>query len=274
METRLIERTKKIHQLIDIVDLIDLYDSEEISNEEAFEYFKYFADDGNSTAQNYIGKMYLDGVFIQQDIELALFYFKLSADQNYPDSVYNLAEIYKNHYRDYNKFFKYARKAVDLLNDDAYIELAPAYYYGVGTRQYEDAYIELASAYYYGVGTRQDYDLAYNNYILAIKEGNLKGYVYIGMMYYNGNGFKQDYKIAYNIFNIYNDHYISQYYLGEMYMNGYYMPRDIAKAFVYYKLAADRGVKRAIYYVAIMYYNGYGIDKNIDMYKQYISLIS
>lgn len=61
---------------------------------------------------------------------------------------------------------------------------------------------------------------------------------------------------------------VSQYWLGTVYHQGEYLPKDIDIALKYLNLAIQGGNAGAMYYLALMYKNGDGIQENQDEWKR------
>jgi TPR repeat protein len=63
---------------------------------EAADCFTYSAEKGNDRAQDYLGRMYHDGVGLPQNSKKALFWLKKAASQDNPNSCYTLGEIHRS----------------------------------------------------------------------------------------------------------------------------------------------------------------------------------
>ncbi len=57
-----------------------------------------------------------------------------------------------------------------------------------------------------------------------------------------------------------------------MFYNGFYVSKDLFKAFKLFKSAATQNVPDAQYYIGLCYDNGYGIAKNVNYANYWLTL--
>ncbi len=150
---------------------------EEKKYDEALSEFAYLAEEGNSTAIYYLGKMYADGLGVPADQEKALEYFKLA------DSVYNADASLQ-----LAKFFladpdqeKYKDLGIQYLKKAAYAGNA-------------EALFELGNLYTDGVLVEKEYVYAFGYYLMAALKGDKKAQHKLSICYFLGRGIPQDYE--------------------------------------------------------------------------------
>ena len=106
------------------------------SYKEAFITCKPLADYGQKDARFNLGLMYKKGQGVEQDLEKAIYWFELAANQNVYDAAFELGYLY---YYDRGKFFSYLKakdwflKAAKNGNALAQYRLGVMFYYGYGT---------------------------------------------------------------------------------------------------------------------------------------------
>ena len=141
--------------------------------------------------------------------------------------------------------------------------------------EYVPAYIMLADAVLDGIGCKQDAAEAIRWYEKAVENGEPFGNELLGEMYYLGKGVPVDYKKAFAYFT--KDHskksFCTRYHLGEMYRQGLYVEKDLAKACEYYADVAfdeleerhrDDYYWRACYRLGVALHHGDGVDKDLE----------
>lgn len=103
--------------------LFQIYRNQEVpSIEKMIFYLKQSADRGNEIAQFQLGKMYLEGKYIQKNIESALKYLKYSAEQNNQFAQYVLGKLFlfgKEVEKDEELAIQYLEKAASQGNEYA-----------------------------------------------------------------------------------------------------------------------------------------------------------
>ena len=60
------------------------------------------------------------------------------------------------------------------------------------------------------------------------------------------------------------------YQMGERYMDGYGVAKDVNRAISYLKQASDSGLVKAQQYLGLIYYNGLGVEKNVNQAIPYL----
>ena len=151
--------------------------NKEISGEEekGFNLIQQAAESGYSFAQNYMGRAYRFGWYVNANPVRATNWFTKAAEQNMPDAMCNLGDMYS--YEDgltidYEKAFYWYEKAAET--------------------KHSRALTELGDMYYAGKGVRQDYQKAMEYYQKACDEGYPYAFYSLGFMYWKGQGMLPD----------------------------------------------------------------------------------
>ncbi|KAK8850242.1 hypothetical protein M9Y10_018367 [Tritrichomonas musculus] len=207
----------------------------------------------NPKAQYNIGLIHLIGV----DIDRAIYYLSLAADQNYVKAQHKLGKIY---YKG-----KYITEDIDTA----------IYYLTLAAQQnYLKSIFELATIYYDGMNPPRDIEKAIYYFKLGAEQNNVASQFALGEIYYHGKHCAIDIEKAIYYFSLAsnNNHDISQFNLGYIYYEGEYVQRDIKKSIHYYSLAADHNNVEAQYNLGLLYFNGNFVEKNINKAIHYFSL--
>lgn len=102
--------------------------------EQAVEWMKIAADDnGNQNAQYRLGKIYLQGKYVTQDVKKAEAYFKMAAEQENEYAAYQLGKLYLSEEflpKDVEKGIRWMETAAEKGNQYAQYTLGKLYLYG------------------------------------------------------------------------------------------------------------------------------------------------
>lgn len=124
----------------------------------AFPLFMKLAEQGNATAQNYVGIMYETGNGVEQNYNEAVKWYRKSAEQGDTDGQCNLGVMYENGRgvsQDYNEAVKWYRESAEQGNAQGQYCLGDMYEYGKGVD------VNMAQAKeWYRKAARQDYESA------------------------------------------------------------------------------------------------------------------
>lgn len=109
-----------------------------------------------------------------------------------------------------------------------------------------------------------DYSEAFEWYRKAAEHGNASAQYSLGEIYLNGFGVERNVAEAKKLFQSAAGlgNADAQYTLGLMNQTGYGLPQNFEEAFKWYSLAAAQGHVTAQYNLANMYYNGFGLKKD------------
>lgn len=107
--------------------------------EQAVEWMKIAADDnGNQNAQYRLGKIYLQGKYVTQDVKKAEAYFKMAAEQENGYAAYQLGKLYLSEEflpKDVEKGIRWMETAAEKGNQYAQYTLGKLYFYGYDVPQ-------------------------------------------------------------------------------------------------------------------------------------------
>jgi TPR repeat protein/transglutaminase-like putative cysteine protease len=224
--------------------------------------WKPVADQGNSSAQVYLGDMYRDGRGVAQDYDEASRWYRKAAEQGDALGQSNLAYLFKRGLglpQDYKQAFEWYSKAATQGNSYAQYNLGMLYAEGRGTPQdygqaiawytksadqeYLGAQTKLGLMYDIGQGIARNYETAAQWYRKAAEKGDAWAQLDLGLLYAHGRGLPLDYKLAAEWFRKSADqgNASAQYNLGWMYENGLYFPKDDREAIEWYTKSAALG---------------------------------
>lgn len=179
---------------------------------EAASCFADSAEMGESRAQDYLGRMYIDGLGVQQNTQKGLFWLQKAASQNNSDACYTLGKIYQSGtlvHKDNSKAIAYFKKGGELYSAASaasLLELGHHYSNGLGVKKdlamafdyyinaalrYEnddgEAYFCVANAYDLGLGVEQDAEQAFFAYEKAAGLGHARAQFNIAEKYRDGS---------------------------------------------------------------------------------------
>ncbi len=189
-------------------------------------------------AQHHLGKMYLRGKGVGRDIEKAIKWLTLAAENGHKYAQYDLGEMYCD--------------GDGVAQDD---EQAVKWLTLAAEQGYPKAQYNLGWMYCYRDGVAQDYKQAVKWYTLAAEQGRIGAHYELAFIFYYGKkGVPQDYEEAYKWFdrivkNIGENEESAEalYYLGCMHANGEHVVQDYREATELLILAADLGSNEAFY---------------------------
>jgi len=229
------------------------------NEKEALPYLKKAAYGGHMKAQFYLSHYYEEGKYIAKNINNAVYWCKTSAEQNYDLAQNKLGCYYEDGiYIDKNSIeaVKMFKKSADQNNSVAQTNLGLAYEYGRGTE------INITEAIkWYKKGSKQD---------------NCRAHCSLGNCYKYNKGIEKhesNMKIAYTLYH----KAIEQgcmceetvYEYATCYENGEGIEKDLVKAFILYKKAADLEYPKACYKLADFYWCGSGTQVNMEESKKW-----
>ncbi len=130
-----------------------------------------------------LGIMFLKGLGVEVDNEVAMDYFLKASDNGYPKGSYYVGQMYENGIgvsRDYEKAMEYYMLACD--------------------KEFAPAYNQVGYMYFYGRGVEIDYASAVYYQKLAALQGFSQAQVNLGYMYENGFGVERDLNMAFDYY--------------------------------------------------------------------------
>jgi TPR repeat protein len=207
--------------------------------QQAVQWFRKAADQGHAWAQNWLGWMYDQGQVVQQDYQQAMQWYRKAADQGYASAQYSLGWMYTNGHgvqQDYQQAAQWHRKAAD--QGDA------------------DAQYHLGHMYSEGQGVTQDYEQAVQWYRKAADQGSSRvqsgAQVSLGWYYMNGFGNLPIDSINYKEAVYWNECAANNgdpegfNNLGWLYENGFGVMQDFSKAAELYQNAITKGIELGV----------------------------
>jgi len=221
----------------------------------AMERYKLASVEGNSTAKNNIGWLYLNGLGVERNLKAAAEWFEKAAQYDNTTAMINLGNICEGYGSsdegnpDYKGAVKWYTQAAQLGDPKAKLN--------------------LGNMYHYGHGVRKNYRKAAETYKELAMSGDVEAYFYIGLYFQNGFHFKQNYDAAkyfYEMGAAGNDS-LSMMNLGVMYGKGLGAEVDHEKALYWYKQAGDRGDTLAYVNIGWFFEKGLAVEQD---YKQAI----
>ena len=251
------------------------------------------AEQGNATAQLYLGNLYFSGEDVEENYEEAFEWFKKAAEQGDADAQYSLAICYAHGLGtegNGEKAFEWYKKAAEQGHADAQYSLADAYDWGSGTEEdkekafewykksaeqgHASAQCHLADAYAHGWGTEEDKEKAIEWYKKSAEQGHAVAQANLAYAYQNGEGTEEDKEKAFEWYkkSAEQGHAVAQNQLGLCYYNGDGTEEDEEKAFEWIEKAAEQNLGIAQFNLAYFYENGIGTEpdesKAIEWYKK------
>jgi TPR repeat protein len=218
----------------------------------AMELYTLASAEGNSTAMNNIGWLYLNGLGVNHNLEAAVQWFEKAAKCGNTRAMTNLGNVCEGYG----------------LDDEGKLDYKGAVKWYAQAAQLGDpkAKLNLGNLYHYGHGVRKNYRKAAEIYEELAISGDIKGYFYMGLYLQNGFHFKQNYDAArcfYEMAAAGNDS-LSMLNLGVMYGKGLGVEVDQQKALYWYTQAAERGDTLAYVNIGWFFENGLAVEQNYE----------
>jgi len=210
----------------------------------AFSWYLNGAEMGDPDCNYAVGRYYRLGIAVEETPDLALKYFRLSAEGGSPQAMVELGLCHEYEYGvpfNVQKAFDYMQQAATLGYYYGQYKLGYYYMHGLiqtdtqkGLHWFEKssesgfpmAFLEIGDYYLYDYDEIDQAEKAFDNYQKALKEG------------YSHQG------------------------LGICYEFGIGVEENAATAFSYYEIAASRGYLKGVYHTAKCYLNGIGVKAN------------
>jgi len=259
--------------------------------DEALAKFEHAALDGHGDAANELGKLYLNGNGVKQDVEFAIKCFSDSAELGSLRGATNLGISYKDGRgveQDHKKAMELLTKAADRGIAVAQYQLAEMYAFYMGTEvtpetiktnpaKAQELYAKAAEqgmpqaqykvGYYYILGPdedKHDPKLAIEWLRKAADSNDPQILADIGELLQDRDGPIYDAWGAVELLSVAAQagNRDAQYYLGTMAYEGRGTKKDLATAVKLYNAAAAQGQAFACNALSVLYLNGEGVEKN------------
>ncbi len=151
----------------------------------ALELFRPLAEQGNATAQFYLGVMFDLGKGLPQEHAEAVRWYRKAAEQGQVEAQLSLARAYAD--------------AVGVAQD---YQEAKRWFERAAAQGNQDAHVNLGNLYYKGLGVPQDYGRALMHFRFAANGGSAVAMAKLGLMYKLGSGVLQDFVRAHMWFTL------------------------------------------------------------------------
>ena len=270
-------------------DSSHIYDENPIPTVQASDDINYIiqkANDGDNESQYRLGTCYEKGELIEKDMNEAIKWYRLAAEQRNPDALFQLGECYHNgngvEQNDKEACSWYLEAALE-GQIKAQCALGNCFFYGEGVienlnnayiwyqksaeRGNPDAIYHLAKFYHCGWVVEEDLTKAIKMYQQAANLGCAAAQYELGDINQYGKRYDRPDNLEeanrWYLMAAENGEPRAQNHLGQCYNYGWYgFPQDYKQAFEWYKKAAEQGFESAEHSLGIFYNEGYGVPKN------------
>lgn len=227
----------------------------------AIHYYTLAAQQDYAAAQSQLGVLYGSGEKIPRDLTKSFHYLSLAAEHNHPLALYNLGVIYYEGSlfpKNVDKAIYYFTRAALLNLPEAQNILGAFYINGIhvhknikkglnyiilsASQKYTLAQLNLAEIYYYGIYVPQNKKLAIKYFTLASQK-NINARFILGNIYLCGDGIEKDINKAIHYFKEASsiNHSLAKNNLGVIYMRGINVKQNIPYAIELFKEAINLG---------------------------------
>jgi len=212
-----------------------------------FSAYQRFAEQGDSYAQNELGRMYRHGYAVKKNDASALEWFQKSAEQGNSSAQNNVGWIHQNG-----------------LGVEKNNFLAIHWYEKAAKQGSSSAQYNLGIIYKIGYGVEVDFVKAFQWYLKSAEQGNASAQNNLGWMYKHGKGIEKSYTKAIEWYRIPAEQGNSsaQYNLGVMYESGLGVEKDHKIAIEWYMKSAEKGDCYAKKNLDWLAKNGYRVEKS------------
>lgn len=248
---------------------------------------------GDRRCQNLLGIWYQFGIVSEPNYQLAIEWYKKSAEQEYESAFFNLGKLYgdgEGVTQDMKKAAEYFILGAKYNSLDCIYCLACCYFAGEGVEENKEkafslfekasslddplAKYELYKCYLNGWGTEKDEKKAIKVLNEAAELKHPESCYLLATCYYSGKSVEKNVKKAFNLIKESAElgYCQAQEKLGEIYREGTYGKEKSPKmAFKWYYMAAEQGSVSAKFYVGCFYAKGYGVKKDEDLAFEWYS---
>lgn len=278
----------------------------EIDFSKAFAMLKQLSEEGNPTAQLYLGFMYAAGLGVEPSQSKALVYYTFAAacDNMFAKmalayrywsglSVYHSCESALKYYNEVAKKVEeeFSFSGVHLIQkirlhdehenpssygsamvDDDLIQ----YYQFLADKGDIQAQVALGQIHFQGArGVERDHKKALYYFQKAAESGNSNAMAYLGKIYsYGSSAIEQNTEVAFEYFKkaAEQENPVGQSGLGLMYLNGKGVAKDYKKALEYFEAAAKKNWVDGHLQLGIMHHKGLGVKKDYKQALKYFQL--
>jgi len=225
----------------------------------AFEDTLKKAEQGDASAQYYLGLTYDLGQGVTQDYKQAAYWYTKAAEQGLADAQFSIGWMYTT--------------GQGVLQDN---KQAAHWFTEAAEQGLAEAQYNLGVMYRDGQGVPQNYKQAVHWFTEAAEQEHAEAQYNLGVMYNFGQGVTQDYKQALYWYTKVAEQGLAeaQYNLGVMYANGQGVTQDNKQAAHWFTEAGEQGLAEAQYNLGVMYANGQGVTQNYRLAYVWWSLVA
>src|SRR5215469_3239 len=240
---------------------------------------------GDPKAERLLGKMYSDGLGVEQDYKQAALLFQRSCNQGYAPAMADLGDLffYGNGVRqDQREALRWYRQGAEKGDPEAEYDYGLIFHDGSGgqKRSFDAAmkwFLRAAAPGHAGAlnmvgytrdmgeGVPDDPAEAVHWYQKAADKGFEVAEYNLGVMYQSGRGVTKDLPSAAHWYRAAAEQgdADSEASLGYLYEQGLGLQTDIVQAISWYKAAAHQGSSRALNNLGVLYHDGTGVARNL-----------
>ena len=259
---------------------------------EAYEIFSDLALNNDSNAQYNLALMNYKGIGVNQNKQLAFFWYDKAAENNNLQAINNLAQMYMlgegGVKKDKAKARELYTKAAEAGYSIAQLNLAFLLEESLDKEDlkesffwYEKAALQgviaaqnnLGKMYGLGIGVKADKQKSLYWFTQAANSNDPIAQANLAVMYLKGDIVNVDIDLAVKLFKKAgeNGNLASMLQLGEMYGNGNVISQDYKEALYWYEKALKmHNNTTALFHVGLYYFNGYGVAKDEEKGLKYL----
>ncbi len=218
---------------------------------EAMRWYLKAADQENTKAPIFIGRLYAMGKGVPRDPAEAMRWLRKAADEADAEAQLEIGILYE----------KGSGVPQDHAEAERWFRNAVAQFRKAADQGDALAQNHIGVIYANGWGVSKDYAEAMRWYRKAADRGDAGAQYNIGVLYGMGRGVSKDYAEAMRWYRRAADqgNAEAQYNIGILYSMGWGVSMDFAEAMRWYRKAADQGHAWAQYNVGGLYYTGWGV---------------
>ena len=223
--------------------------------DKGLEYLRASAGQDNQFAQYTLGKLYLKGEFVSQDVDTALKYLSASAEQRNQFAQYTLGKLYLKG--------EYVKKDVGV---------ALGYLMASSGQKNQFAQYTLGKLYLKGEYVKKNVGLALEYLKAAAEQENQFAQYALGRMYLSGEYVSRDVETAleYLKASAEQKNPCAQYTLGKLYLGGEYVKKDVDTGLEYLKASVEQENSFAQYALGKLYLKGEYVKKDVGIALEYL----
>jgi uncharacterized protein len=243
------------------------------------------ANAGDSKAERLLGKMYAEGLGLDQDYKQAALWYQRGANQGYAAAMADLGDLYfygNGVRQDQHEALRWYRQGAERGDPEAEYDYGLVFHDGSGgqKRSFDAAlkwFLRAAAqghaaalnmvGYMHdmGEGVPENPAEAVHWYQKAADKGFEVAEYNLGVMYQSGRGVAKDLVAAARWYRAAAEQgdADSEASLGYLYEQGLGVPTDIVQAISWYKAAARQGSSRALNNLGVLYHDGTGVARNL-----------